>query len=366
MRERPIRPTLPGDHLMPHHKDHDGETYLAVHVKRDQAEDVRLELYGLGLLDASRKIMVKGELVEIPVIGLPKDLEARFTLVVQETPEFRPEEKDPYDRIVARAQIDKDLKRFLPHKWELIGDVVVLKLPNELSSSSEPVAKAYAEEFKAKAVLKDLGIDGEFREPKMEILWSQGTTETVHTENKVRFALDPMKVMFSSGNVDERVRMATVPKENETVVDMFAGIGYFTIPIAVHSKVAKVIACEKNPAAYQFLEKNIELNNVKSKVQPFLGDNRDAPEKVADRIIMGYLPSPRPFLPKAIKMLKRNKDCVIHYHENAPENEVPWALYSRVAGAAGEPGRGAKLLGYRWIKSYKPRIWHAVVDVKIM
>lgn len=351
---------------MPETRHSDGETYLAVHVKRDHAEEDRKELHGLGLLDGSRKIQDKGDIIEIPVIGLPKALEEKFQLVVQENPEFRPEDQDPWDRIVARANVDKDLKPFLPRKWELIGEVVVLKLPKELQAVPEAVALAYAEEFGAKAVLKDLGIDGEFREPKMEVLWAKGPTETIHIENKVKFALDPMKVMFSSGNIDERVRMATVPKDNETVVDMFAGIGYFTIPMAVHSKPSKIIACEKNPVAYAYLEKNIELNHVKEKVHPFLGDNRDAPEKIADRVIMGYLPSPREFLPKAIKMLRRHKDCVIHYHENAPEKEIPWALYSRVAGAAGEPGRGAKLLSYRWIKSYKPRIWHAVVDVKIM
>jgi tRNA wybutosine-synthesizing protein 2 len=351
---------------MTEHQSHDGEIFHAVHVKREEAEEHRKELQGLGLVDPSRKIVDTGEFVEIPVIGLPKAMHDKYKLMVQEKPQFRQEDLDPYQRIVDRANIEKDLKPFLPRKWELLGEVVVLKLPKELVSCGEAVAQAYAEEFKAKAVLRDLGIDGEFREPKMEVLWSKGTTETVHTENMVKFALDPMKVMFSSGNIDERIRMATVPKENETVVDMFAGIGYFSVPIAVHSKVAKVVACEKNPAAFEFLEKNIELNNVKGKVQAILGDNREAPERIADRVIMGYLPTPREFLSKAIRILKRNKDCVIHYHENAPENEIPWALYSRVAGAAGEPGRGAKLLSYRWIKSYKPRIWHAVVDVKIL
>jgi tRNA wybutosine-synthesizing protein 2 len=351
---------------MPDHHSHDGETYHAVHVKRSEAEDRRKELHALGLLDASRKIIDMGEVVEIPVIGLPKALHDRFQLVVQERPEFRPEDKDPYDRIVANAKVDKDLKALLPRKWELIGEVVLLKLPKDLVPHAEAVALAYAEELKARAVLRDMGIEGEFREPKMEVLWANGPTETVHTENKVKFALDPMKVMFSSGNVDERVRMATVPHDGEVVVDMFAGIGYFSIPMAVHAKPSKIIACEKNPVAHSYLERNIELNDVKGKVQPILGDNRDAPERVADRVIMGYLPSPREFLPKAIKMLRRHKDCIIHYHENAPENEIPWALYSRVAGAAGEPGRGARLIGHRWIKSYKPRVWHAVVDVMIM
>ena len=351
---------------MPDASDPDGETYLAVVVKREEGEPRRKELYELGLQDPSRKIVDKGQFIEIPVIGIPKTLQDKYPPTVQERPEFRAEDKEPYERIVAKAKVDKDLKHLIPRKWELIGHVVLLKLPKALLPAKQEVAMAFMDEFKATAVLQDLGIEGELREPKVEVLLSRGSTETIHTENKVKFMLDPAKIMFSSGNMDERIRMATIAKDGETVVDMFAGIGYFSLPMAVHSRPAKVIACEKNPLAFRYLEKNIELNNAAGRVQALLGDNRDAPEKLADRVVMGYLPSPREFLPKAIKILKRNKDCVIHYHENAPENEIPWALYSRVAGAAGEAGRGAKLLGHKWIKSYKPHVWHAVVDVKIM
>jgi len=33
--------------------------------------------------------------------------------------------------------------------------------------------------------------------------------------------------MFSSGNMDERIRMSMISDKNEVVVDLFAGIGYF-------------------------------------------------------------------------------------------------------------------------------------------
>jgi tRNA wybutosine-synthesizing protein 2 len=342
------------------------EKFLAVSITRTDTEEKRRELGSLGLLDPSRKIKEMGDLVEIPVKGMPTALAKDFEIVVQDQPEFRPEAQDPFDRIHANAEIDDELKAFLPRKWELVGDIVLLKLPDELKDHSKQVAKAYADELKARAVLNDLGIEGEFREPKLEVLLGDGgATETVHTENKVRFALDPMKIMFSSGNIDERIRMATMPNDDEVVVDMFAGIGYFSIPMAVHSRPSKIIACEKNPVAFEYLKRNIELNKVQDSVEPILGDNLDAPERVADRIIMGYLPSPQEYLTKAISILKRFSTGTIHYHENATENEIPWALYSRVAGAAGVIGRGAQLVGHRWIKSYAPKVWHAVVDVEI-
>ena len=45
---------------------------------------------------------------------------------------------------------------------------------------------------------------------------------------------------------------------------MFAGIGYFTIPIAVHSNVKKIYAIEINPVSYNFLCENIKLNKVET------------------------------------------------------------------------------------------------------
>jgi tRNA wybutosine-synthesizing protein 2 len=341
------------------------ERFLAVTIPRNDAEEKRKELHSLGLVDTSRKISEKGDFVEVPVIDLPKSMTDQFELVVQESPVFRPETQAPFESIVADVKIDDDLKAFLPRKWEFVGDVLLIKLPKELEAVSKEVAKAYSRELKVKAVLNDKGIGGELRQPQFEVLLQHDGTETVHLENKVRFALDPMKVMFSSGNIDERIRMATIPRDGEVVVDMFAGIGYFSIPMAVHAKPSKVIACEKNEVAYGYLVKNCELNKVTDAVETIHGDNREMPEKVADRIIMGYLPTPREFLPKAIAIMKRFKTGVIHYHENATENEIPWALYSRVAGAAGVIGRGARLLSHRWIKSYSPGIWHAVVDVEI-
>jgi len=68
--------------------------------------------------------------------------------------------------------------------------------------------------------------------------------------------------MFSRGNITEKIRVATLPCEGETVVDLFAGIGYFTLPYLIHAGAAFLHACEWNPHAAAALRINLRENNV--------------------------------------------------------------------------------------------------------
>ncbi len=62
-----------------------------------------------------------------------------------------------------------------------------------------------------------------------------------HKESGVTFCLDATKCMFSSGNVTERTRMGRLKAAaGETVVDLFAGIGYYTLPLLAKAGAAKV------------------------------------------------------------------------------------------------------------------------------
>ena len=154
----------------------------------------------------------------------------------------------PYNLISKQLtnELPEDLLKKLPNKWEKIGNVVTLILPKELVKFKEIVGEKYAEILNCKTVLNDIGgITGEFREPNVEVIFGSKETETTHKENGIFYKLDPQKIMFSSGNIDERIRLATISNKSEVVVDLFAGIGYFTLTIAVYSKPEMIVACEK-------------------------------------------------------------------------------------------------------------------------
>jgi tRNA wybutosine-synthesizing protein 2 len=337
-------------------------------------------------LDTSRKVLRTREVIELPVVNKisNKLLLETFSVasgkvlkvVTQAKPEFKKDDgkiKTPFELIyekLARANIMTISQlKLIPAKWELLGDVLVLKLNSKLKAHWREIAGLYAETLGVKAVLRrNDKIQGIFREPGVELLWgNKKETETVHAENGVLFKFDPMRIMFSSGNIDERIRISCLAKTDETVVDMFSGIGYFSLPIAIHSKPEKIIACELNPTAYDYLCQNIDLNNVNEIVQPILGDNRKClNECIADRVIMGYIKSKHSHRLAGFKILK-NTGGVIHFHDVGFKDNAVDKAYKKVQKSLVDSGFNEKfkteLYNYYKIKSYAPKLVHVVLDV---
>ena len=338
---------------------------LGLRVNRRHAEEVRRILASAALVDTTRAIVEREDRVILPLVTSPPAhlLDGyEFETLSMEFP-HRTTREDPVDEICRVAEVPHDLKHLLPRKWELFGDVLVIRLPKSLDAYEAPVAQAYAQVLNAKTVLRDVGgVTGEFRTPVMRLLLGTDTV-TVHKENGVRFKFDARQIMFSSGNVDERIRVAGIPCDGEIVIDMFAGIGYFSIPIAVHQHPRRVLACEINPVAFGYLEDNIRLNSVTGVVEPVLGDNRELEgEAVADRVFMGYVKTTHEYLATAVRLVRSGG--VIHYHETCPCELIPERPISRVKSAAGDAD--VEVLGVREIKSYSPGISHVVVDARII
>lgn len=115
----------------------------------------------------------------------------------------------PFDEVVAALSPRLGSRTaVLPSKWEKIGDVLVLRFPAELRAETDAVCQAYATVLGCRSVVDDVGgIAGQHRVPQVRLLWGSEETITEHRENGVRYRLDPRQVMFSSGNMAERIRM---------------------------------------------------------------------------------------------------------------------------------------------------------------
>jgi tRNA wybutosine-synthesizing protein 2 len=142
---------------------------------------------------------------------------------------------------------------------------------------------------------------------------------------------------------------------------MFAGIGYFTLPMARAG--AEVIAVERNPTAFQYLIENARLNDVTERVRPYRADCRDVVDGVeADRVVMGYYDAYE-YLDSALEALESGG--VIHLHEATPEALVFDRPIERLEAAADERSRGVEILDTRRVKTYSEGVDHIVVDARV-
>lgn len=314
----------------------------------------------MGLLDKERKLLLTGSVVEIPVTGRGT---AGLEYTVQKEPVYyRPRLSFEAIKESLREILDEGELRMLRGGWELIGDVVVISLPRALDGKKYDIGRRFLEFFpRARAVVNRRGITEVYRRPVVEVLAGRGT-ETIHKENGCRFKLDLRKVMFSAGNLEERRRMAYISNPREVVLDMFAGIGQFTIPVAKHSKPREVVAIEKNPIAYEYLTENIKLNGL-CNVRALLGDCRDkSPRREVDRVIMGYLFNTSVFLPYALHALRDGG--FIHYHELMLRKRMK-KKEAVLAQRVEELGFKVASIKSRVIKSYSPRHHHMVFDIEV-
>jgi len=255
----------------------------------------------------------------------------------------------------------------MPRGYQRLGRVLLLRLPASYRPYFARIGRAWQEELGVATVLVRVGpVEGEFRRPTVERI-AGGSSETEVVEHGIRWRFDAARVMFAAGNRTERQRAGRLARPGETVVDLFAGIGYFAIPAAVVGRARRVVAVEKNPVAFGYLTANAARNGVADRINARLGDNRDVPlpPGSADRVFLGYLPDAVPWVRRAVGLLVPDGGW-LHVHSVADARGARDAATARVreavtdaGGRVTEPPRG------REVKPYGPGRTHVVVDVRV-
>ncbi|MEM3405429.1 MAG: RsmD family RNA methyltransferase [Candidatus Pacearchaeota archaeon] len=268
---------------------------------------------------------------------------------------------------------EKELEN-LPSGYQALNNICIVNLNKKVLRYKKEIGKKILELFPRFIAVynkKDV-IKGVFRKPQLEFLAGNKKIKEVKIiENNCIYCFDFKKIMFAKGNINERIRIAKCVNTEEIIVDMFAGIGYFSIPIGKFSYAKKIYSIELNPLSFKYLKKNIELNKIKN-IEPIFGDNRKIIKKLkkenilVDRIIMGYLPPPKKFFKYALLIIK-NKG-IIHYetllNKKNLKREIEKNL-KELKEIALKKNKKVELIKVNYVKSYKPHINHYTLDIQV-
>ncbi|RZF33250.1 hypothetical protein LSTR_LSTR016246, partial [Laodelphax striatellus] len=216
---------------------------------------------------------------------------------------------------------DERLATEIPGSWEKYDNFIVFndKYFTDVvwSKAGAQLWKIVADVFGVENVaLKGRIAADSFRSPSVEIVF--GDSDLVRfKDNGILYTWNATSCMFSRGNVTERHRIGKLDCRGEVVVDLFAGIGYFTLPFLLKAKCEHLHACEWNPRSVQALKHNLELNKVVDKCTIHEGDNRVVcPRNLADRVNFGLIPTSRDSWKTGCLALKSARGGVLHVHEN--------------------------------------------------
>ncbi len=271
--------------------------YVCAVVPKAEGENTRLKLSEQGNLRTDVRIGSDDKFVYLPV-KTEKGIRYPVQMMELEQIEAQLNFKDVLD-------LPPGLIEQVPNSFDIVGDIFVLKLFPELEEYAQEIAQALLETNKnAKVVAIDRGVKGEFRTRDLEILAGENRTITMQKEYGLRYEMDLAKVYFSPRLATERKRIADLVKKDEVVMDMFCGVGPFSLLIGKQEKASAVLAIDKNPEAINYLIKNIKFNKIK-RVSPMMGDARERAKQLPrpDRIIMNLPHSAMDFLDTALEII---------------------------------------------------------------
>ncbi len=257
--------------------------------------------------------------------------------------------------------------------YDVIGDIAVIRIPESLLHHSGVIAEALLQQHKhVKAVWRQSSpVSGDFRLRELEWVAGERKTETVYREHGCLFKVDVKECYFSPRLGFERMRIAKLVEDSEIVVNMFAGVGVYSVIIAKHSKAAKVYSIDINPVAVRYMRENVLLNKVVDRVAPMEGDAEKIIEKTlrstGDRVLMPLPEKAFEYLDSALSAIKPEGGWVHYYgFEHAKKEENPVEKIERkVAEKLQRENVDFELSFGRMVRQTGPNWYQVALDIHV-
>jgi len=354
------------------------ERSLCIKVEKIHGEKTLFLANKLGISSRELKIHQDTSHICIPLVRQPEEAELAklktqlpdFELVTRVFTKKKPQKKTLHQ--VLEDQLPSGLLATLPRALDVIGDIAVIDIPPELKAHKRVIGEAVLKTHKnVRTVLAKVGaVTGTYRLRQLEVIAGEHRTATVHKEHGCQYHVDVATAYFSPRLSHEHNRVASIVQKGETVVDLFAGVGPFSVLIAKRNADVKVYAVDINPEAVELLKRNIRLNRVDTRVVPIQGNARQAVEDkllgVADRVIMNLPEKALEFVDAACKAVKPSGG-IVHYYAFIRLPDSLENAQKRFSEAVEKAGRKVEsLLSAKPIRETAPYECQIVLDAKIL
>ncbi len=331
----------------------------------------------LQLLNQKLKVHQVGDYLCIPLTAAPSPavinrLEKKVPNFEISVHAFTEQEKRHFTHLDSLAdKLSPNLLASVPRAIDFIGDIAIVEIPQQLVNYKKPIGEAILEAHKQTITVlaKSSAVEGVYRTRDFEVIAGAEKTATVYREYGCVYHVDVAKAYFSPRLSTEHNRVASQAKDGETVVDLFAGVGPFAIPIAKKHENVRVYAVDVNPDAIAMLKMNIAVNRAEKQVVPLLGDARQVVREQlsgkADRVIMNLPETALEFVDVACEALKP-EDGIIHYYGFVKASNPLETAKVRLTEAVSLNNRQINsFLLTKTVREVAPYTWQVVVDARI-
>jgi tRNA (guanine37-N1)-methyltransferase len=331
----------------------------------------------LDLFNGKLKVEQVDDCIYIPLIDAPSfavlsEFEKKLSnheISVHEFAEQKKRHLLPLDFLTDK--LPNNLLALVPRAIDFVGDIAIIEVSPELSKYKKQIGEALLKAHKQTCTVlaKSGAVEGVYRLRTFEVIAGAKKTVTVYREYGYVYHVDVAKAYFSSRLSTEHNRVVSAVNEGETVVDLFAGIGPFAIPIAKQHKNVQVYAIDVNPDAVTLLKRNIAANRAEKQIVPILGDARQVVKEQltgkADHVIMNLPETALEFMDVACEALKP-EGGIIHYYCFEKDSDPLGAAKARLTEAVNRNNRQVKnILLAKTVREVAPYSWQVVVDAEI-
>jgi tRNA (guanine37-N1)-methyltransferase len=276
-------------------------------------------------------------------------------------------------KVLLADKLEPRKLKLIYKSYDIVGDIAIIRVPEPLKERSKIIAEAVMQIHKRiKSVWRQASpVSGDFRLRSLEFVLGERKTETTHREHGCIFKVNLEKCYFSPRLSHERMRIARQVQPGEVILNMFAGVGSYSIIIAKHSKPEEIVSIDINPFAIQFMQENIKLNKIEEKVVPIQEDAKKVIEEklqnAADRVLMPLPEKAYEYLDYALLALKPTGGRIHYYDfEHAKKGENPIEkIESKVSEKLQMLGVNFEVMLGRIARTTGPNWYQVVLDIQV-